>query len=216
MTTNIVRLSYASTHLDAVQMGGQMWLRGSQICHPLGLSDYRSVLRIFDKNSDEFTSNETRVVPLPTEGGVQNTRVFSLRGAHLLGLIARTPEAKKFRRWVLDVLEGKVGRQPVQQALNLPGTHPLARETLLVVEEIIPLLEEGSEARARMVELRDGMRPVASDPFLDLLVQQFDAARALHGEANRAYRAVARQAKRAGFTMDGVKAAARQTRSAAA
>jgi prophage antirepressor-like protein len=32
-------------------------------------------------------------------------RVFSLRGAHLIAMLARTPVAKAFRRWVLDVLE---------------------------------------------------------------------------------------------------------------
>jgi prophage antirepressor-like protein len=33
-------------------------------------------------------------------------RIFSLRGAYLLGMLARTPKAEAFRRWVLDVLEG--------------------------------------------------------------------------------------------------------------
>lgn len=32
-------------------------------------------------------------------------RVFSLRGAHLIGMFARTNKAQEFRRWVLDVIE---------------------------------------------------------------------------------------------------------------
>lgn len=32
-------------------------------------------------------------------------RIFSLRGAHLVAMFARTPKAKAFRRWVLDVLD---------------------------------------------------------------------------------------------------------------
>lgn len=36
---------------------------------------------------------------------LQETRIFSLRGCHLLAMFARTPVAKEFRRWVLDVLE---------------------------------------------------------------------------------------------------------------
>lgn len=34
-------------------------------------------------------------------------RIFSLRGAHLLGMFARSPVARDFRRWILDQLEMK-------------------------------------------------------------------------------------------------------------
>jgi ORF11CD3 domain len=39
--------------------------------------------------------------------GVQpsDTRLFSLRGAHLLGMFARTNKGIEFRAWVLDQLE---------------------------------------------------------------------------------------------------------------
>ena len=32
-------------------------------------------------------------------------RIFSLRGCHLLAMFSRTPVAKAFRKWVLDVLD---------------------------------------------------------------------------------------------------------------
>ena len=51
------------------------------------------------------SADMTQVMPLPTAGGVQQVRVFSLRGAHLLGMLANTDKAKAFRRWVLDVLD---------------------------------------------------------------------------------------------------------------
>ena len=47
----------------------------------------------------------TQLVEIQTAGGLQQVRVFSLRGAHLLGMLARTEKAKEFRRWVLDVIE---------------------------------------------------------------------------------------------------------------
>jgi hypothetical protein len=34
-----------------------------------------------------------------------DTRIFSTRGCHLIAMFARTPLAKEFRRWVLDVLD---------------------------------------------------------------------------------------------------------------
>ena len=47
----------------------------------------------------------TAMVKMQTRGGEQEVRVFSLRGAHLLGMFARTERAKRFRRQVLDVLD---------------------------------------------------------------------------------------------------------------
>ena len=40
-----------------------------------------------------------------TAGGKQQVRVFSLRGCHLLAMFSKTPVAKEFRRWVLDLIE---------------------------------------------------------------------------------------------------------------
>lgn len=64
-----------------------------------------AIQKIYTRHADEFTDAMTAVVTLPTEGGPQETRIFSLRGCHLLAMFARTPVAKAFRKWVLDVLE---------------------------------------------------------------------------------------------------------------
>ena len=45
-------------------------------------------------------------------------RIFSLRGAHLIGMFSHTKIAKDFRKWVLDVLEQVA--QPQQLALPEP------------------------------------------------------------------------------------------------
>lgn len=52
----------------------------------------------------------TGVVNLTTPSGTQATRVFSLRGAHLIAMFSRTPVAKEFRRWVLDILDREVAK----------------------------------------------------------------------------------------------------------
>ena len=54
----------------------------------------------------------TGVMELPT-------RIFSLRGCHLLAMFARTPVAKAFRRWVLDVIEQCGDRVPVAEPVTL-------------------------------------------------------------------------------------------------
>jgi hypothetical protein len=61
----------------------------------------------------------TAVVKLPTEGGEQETRIFSPRGCYALGMFARTRNAAEFRRWVLDVLEGKAAVPPAPTFLKM-------------------------------------------------------------------------------------------------
>ncbi len=43
----------------------------------------------------------------------KKVRIFSLRGAHLIAMFARTPVAKEFRRWVLDILDREVAHSPI-------------------------------------------------------------------------------------------------------
>ena len=72
----------------------------------------------------------TAVVTLPTEGGPQETRIFSLRGCHLLAMFARTPVAKAFRRWVLDVIEQYGDRVPIERPISLTPSTPDDRKPL--------------------------------------------------------------------------------------
>lgn len=99
-------LSFQSVVFDVIQQNQQPWVRGIQIGYALGYPNPRqSIAKLYDSHADEFTAAMTAVVTLPTEGGPQETRIFSLRGCHLLAMFARTPVAKQFRRWVLDVLD---------------------------------------------------------------------------------------------------------------
>lgn len=55
----------------------------------------------------------------PQNGAEGRARIFSLRGCHLLAMFARTPVAKAFRKWVLDVIEQYGDRVPVEQPVTL-------------------------------------------------------------------------------------------------
>lgn len=57
-------------------------------------------------------------------------RIFSLRGCHLLAMFARTPVAKAFRRWVLDVIEQYGDRVPVERPISLTPSTPDDRKPL--------------------------------------------------------------------------------------
>jgi|GEM_PF-2052115 len=99
-------IAFHGTEFDVVPRNNQPWLRATQIGLALGYSiDNQAIQKIYDRNKDEFTAKETALVTLSTNGGKQKVRIFSPRGAWLIGMFARTKTAKEFRRWVLDVLE---------------------------------------------------------------------------------------------------------------
>lgn len=126
MNTNF-SLSFHNVDFDITDIHGQPWLRLPQIGVALGYANPYKVQQVFDRNADEFTDSMTQVIELPTAGGKQQVRVFSLRGCHLLGMLARTKVAKEFRRWVLDVLEdevsGRLKPQAPRKALPSGLTH---------------------------------------------------------------------------------------------
>lgn len=98
-------LCFNDVQFDVIPQNSQPWIRGSQIATALQYASVQRVIELYTRHADEFTDAMTAVVTLPTEGGPQETRIFSLRGCHLLAMFARTPVAKAFRRWVLDVLD---------------------------------------------------------------------------------------------------------------
>jgi hypothetical protein len=97
--------NFQSTQFDVVDRNGQPWLRAQQIAVALGYVDEKSITRIYARNEDEFTEQMTCGVKLTSQGQMREVRIFSLRGAHLLAMFARTKVAKEFRKWVLDILD---------------------------------------------------------------------------------------------------------------
>jgi prophage antirepressor-like protein len=110
-------LAFKGTEFNTIDRFGELWLRSPQVGDALGYTKGRiSVDKIFKAHADEFSDRMTAVVELMTAGGKQMVRIFSLRGAHLLAMFARTPVAKAFRRWVLDILDQEVVRARPAQA----------------------------------------------------------------------------------------------------
>ncbi|WP_233115197.1 BRO-N domain-containing protein [Aggregatibacter actinomycetemcomitans] len=113
-------LTFQSTTLSAIHQNNQIWLTVTEIGKALGYSDpFKSVKNIYDRHADEFTPQMTALIDMRTNGGIQKVRIFSLRGAHLIGMLSHTKVAKDFRRWVLDILD-REAQQPKQLALPQP------------------------------------------------------------------------------------------------
>jgi len=102
-------LSFNDNLLTPIIQDNQTWLTSSDLSKALGYKDNSSVTRIYNRYADEFTSCMTLMVNLTARGKKpdpkDNTRIFSLRGCHLIGMISRTIQAKAFRKWVLDILD---------------------------------------------------------------------------------------------------------------
>ncbi|SHH11210.1 BRO-N domain-containing protein [Xylella fastidiosa] len=96
---------FSGKSLSIIDRDGVPHLSARDLAHALGYADERSVLRIYNRHSEEFTYQMSLVVNLTTVTGDKPTRLFSPRGCHMVSMFARTSVAAAFRRWVLDVLE---------------------------------------------------------------------------------------------------------------
>lgn len=111
-------LTFHNTNFAYMEMGGQVWLTAAEVGQALEYADDKAVQRIYSRHADEFTAQMTGVVKLTTPSGKQESRVFSLRGAHLIAMFARTPKAKEFRRWVLDILDREAVHSPIAKQFS--------------------------------------------------------------------------------------------------
>lgn len=136
-----------------------IWLTSSQIGYALQYADDKAVQRIYSRHSDEFTEKMTRVVNLTTPSGMQATRVFSLRGAHLIAMFARTPIAKEFRRWVLDILDKEVTEMPESSPLYRYYVKVIIRDNLFGADVELIGKADTFKAIARGVATDLGFEP---------------------------------------------------------
>jgi prophage antirepressor-like protein len=126
------KLEFRSTKFNVIQHSGEPHLTLAEVARALYAKDKGGtqsdtpliearVRKLYSRHADEFRSDMTALVRMQTPGGMQDVRIFSLRGCHLLGMFARTDAAKNFRAWALNVLdahmqEGKGWQQAFNQA----------------------------------------------------------------------------------------------------
>ena len=129
MTKNSTRDSYTlkkqqSKHLvfqnqplEIIKIDNQEWVTSASLSKVLGYKHSHKVTQLFHRFKDEFSPSMSRTPTLGIVGNLKPTiRVFSLRGCHLVAMLAKTKVAKDFRKWVLDILENHQQKnfEPVQ------------------------------------------------------------------------------------------------------
>lgn len=113
-------LAFQSTTFNAIDHNGKPWLMGTEISRALGYSRSDKIGEIYRRNAEEFTPAMTCTLKLRVQNQTRETRIFSLRGAHLLAMFANTSKAQAFRRWVLDILDREAAVPPVSTFKVLP------------------------------------------------------------------------------------------------
>lgn len=148
-------LIFHHTTFNVVDRNGAPWLRSAEIASALGYADDAAIGRLFLRNSDEFTEAMTLTVNLTVKGfgngsSEKEVRIFSLRGAHLLAMFARTEIAKQFRVWVLDLLDREAARNHL--GIGTPTISPLQKQTLKkIVDTRVAELVQDQPAMLRKI-----------------------------------------------------------------
>lgn len=179
-------LAFQNTTFNLVTRNNQPWLTmrdlvsvlygvtkgGGQTDAPFENAE-KTLRRLYERRKAEFTDKMTAVVKLPTAGGEQDTRIFSLRGAHLLAMFARTAIAVLFRKWVLDILDNQV-TQPSARITTAQAQH---------LSELVHLVVESGRQKTLAETWARLHRKMQVNSYLELTADRFDAAcQYLHGK----------------------------------
>lgn len=104
-------LTYKNYTLPIVEESGVQWVTSTAVAQALGYPSAERISQIYRRRKDEFTPAMSTILKLK---GVE-TRVFTLRGVHLICMFSGTKLAMGFRRWLLDILEGDATPQPTTE-----------------------------------------------------------------------------------------------------
>ncbi|ELV8435968.1 hypothetical protein QNC59_001644 [Salmonella enterica] len=135
-----------------------VWFTSSNIASALKYANSRAVTMIYNKYSDEFSAGMTQVLEVSTSGNYRKkVRVFSLRGAHLIAMFARTPVAKEFRRWVLDILDRQAECSPIakqftdDELISLCYLQLWMEKSQRVSQQLYPAMKQAKSEYAGML-----------------------------------------------------------------
>src|SRR5712691_11374512 len=117
MAESNLTLSFEGVEIRVIDRHGRRWITQTDLAKCLYsikggpqseaslATSVKRLRQLFNRNSDEFTPAMTALFIVETAGGPQEIRIYSARGAHLMGMFAKTPNAKRWRIWALDKLD---------------------------------------------------------------------------------------------------------------
>ena len=165
-------LSFNDVNFSPVQQNGQIWLTASELAGALGYAKSDAVTQVYERNKDEFNSSMTLTLKLSVKGfgngsSEKETRIFSLRGAHLIAMFSKTAIAKQFRKWVLDILDREVLNTQIESRQTIS---PEQKDTL---HKIIDHKVDGNQGLRAQVWTRHN-RHFKINSYHELLAIHFE------------------------------------------
>ncbi|EBN2544323.1 hypothetical protein DNS10_01455 [Salmonella enterica] len=154
-----------------------VWFTSADLAAALKYKSTKSITNLFNQNSDEFSEGMTQVIESVTSGNYRKkVRVFSLRGAHLIAMFARTDVAKEFRRWVLDILDRQAECSPIakqftdEELVNLCYLQLWMEKSQQMCKHIYPGMKQiGSELSGRIYDIAYETRYMSEETKKSLL-----------------------------------------------
>lgn len=136
---------------------GKIWFTAESLAKLLGYADKDKVLNLYYRHEDEFIPSMTTIAKVRVNG-INNslraidTRLFSPRGAHLIGMFARTKVAKELRVWLLDLVEK-------EDSAPQPGIHYTIEQMRNIVAAAWKASDEDSSDAGRRLRKRQDDLP---------------------------------------------------------
>ena len=155
-------LTFQNTTLSVINQHNQTFITANDLGLALEYAvPMQAILKIYDRNADEFTPEMTALIEMQTAGGLQKVRIFSLRGAHLIAMFARTKVAKDFRKWVLDILDREVlqNANPIQPLVERKYTFEFTEYEL---EQLVWLWCSHSQMNTLLGQLEKPLEAIGS------------------------------------------------------
>ena len=147
-------LSFKDVTLTPIIHQNSLWIRAAELARALGYKRPDILTKLYNQNADEFTPEMTQVIEIVDNTDSVfpvKTRIFTLRGCHLLAMLARTPVAKEFRKWVLDVLQKLPEEEMQLPQPALPPSRPQdARATYADMKHLRDLVRQWENVTGRM------------------------------------------------------------------
>jgi prophage antirepressor-like protein/phage anti-repressor protein len=101
------RLEFDGTVFDVLDRNGRPWLSTGQIAEALQLGDGETaLLDVHQRHWYEFTETMLARLPMETPEGPKAVPAFSPLGAYVAATLVATPIAARFRRWLLEHIDG--------------------------------------------------------------------------------------------------------------
>jgi len=134
---NLVVFNFESNEVRVVEINGEYWFVGKDVCQALELHNVSQALSRLDEYEKDVILNDTL-------GGKQDMLIINESGLYNLVLSSRKPEAKKFKKWITSEVLPKIRKTGAYIPDNLTASQ---------TNNILEILLKQSEEQKKKLDL---------------------------------------------------------------